>query len=180
MRLPARLARLARRHAGSQSGTSTVEFVLWVPFMLLFLASMTESATFMMRWMLLDRAVDVAVRDLRLSTFSPPSFEEFRQAICDEAQLPDCLGSLQVELVPVASGEWTALSSTPACIDRETTIDPVSETTYTPGVANQIVAVRACALMEPLFANIGIGALMPKDANGEFRVISYSAYAQEP
>ena len=172
--------RLLRRFARSEDAASTIEFVLWVPFMLLFLASLVESSAFMMRWMLLDRAVDIAVRDLRLSTHSPPTFDEFRQDICDHAQLPDCLASLQVELVPVSSGQWTALSNDPTCIERETTIDPVSETTYTPGAANQIVAVRACMLMEPLFANIGIGALLPKDANGEIRVISYSAYAQEP
>lgn len=178
-RLAARLP-LLRRFVRAEEGSSTVEFVLWVPFMLLFLASMVESAMFMTRWMLLDRALDIAVRELRLATFSPPTFPEFRQSICDYAKLPECMARLQVELVPVTNGTWTALANSPNCINRSSDIEPVNATTYTPGVSNQIMAVRVCALMDPMYPNVGLGFLLPKDANGELQVIAFSAYAQEP
>ena len=171
---------LLRRFARSEEGTSTVEFCLWVPFMMFFLASMVEASTFMMRWMLLDRSLDIAVRELRLRTTNPPEFDELRQMVCDNMRLPDCMASLHMELAIVDQTTWDGLDDTALCRDRAQPIIPVSEKDIPAPVPNQFMTIRACALMDPLFGNIGIGAILPKDTNGELQVVAFSAYVQEP
>ena len=180
MSRPSRRPSLLRRFARSEEGTSTVEFCLWVPFMMFFLASMVEASTFMMRWMLLDRSLDIAVRELRLRTTNPPGFDELRQMVCDNMRLPDCMNSLHLELDIVDQTTWTGLTNAPLCRDRAQPIIPVTEKNIPAPLPNQFMTIRACALMEPLFGNVGIGAVLPKDSNGELQVLAYSAYVQEP
>ena len=174
------MTRFIRKFFRKEDGTFTIEFVMWVPFMLVLLTSVVESSMFMTRWMLLDRALDLAVRDLRINTYASPSFEEFRGKICEEAHLPDCMDRLQIELVPVTMQSWPGLAESPNCIDRAAEIDPIDDAVYTPGQANNLMTIRACALMSPMFANVGLGALLPKDENGEYQVLAFSAYVQEP
>ena len=171
---------LLRRFARSEEGSSTVEFCMWVPFMMFFLASMVEASTFMMRWMLLDRSLDIAVRELRLRTTNPPTFDELRQMLCDNMRLPDCMNSLHLELSIVDQATWSGLGDAPLCRDRSQPIIPVTEKNIPASLPNQFMTIRACALMEPLFGKVGIGAILPKDSNGELQVLAYSAYVQEP
>ena len=180
MTAPSRRTSLLGRFARSEEGTSTVEFVLWVPFMMFFLASMVEASTFMMRWMLLDRSLDIAVRELRLRTNNPPEFDELRQMVCDHMRHPNCMSSLHLELAVVDQTTWEGLGETPICRDRRQPIIPVAEKNVPAPIPNQFMTIRACSLMEPLFGNIGIGAILPKDANGELQVLAFSAYVQEP
>ena len=169
-----------RRFARAEDGTSTIEFCLWVPFMVFFMAVVVESSMHMLRWMLLDRALDIAVRELRIRTYSPPSHGEFRQLVCDNAFLPDCMNSLQVEFVVLPSATWTAFAGNPDCVDRAIGIDPAGDAPNVGGQPNEKVAVRACALMQPIFVDVGFNIAMPRDSNDELQVIALSAFAQEP
>ena len=171
----------ALRRLRGESGAATIEFVVIFPAMFLFLANTVETSTVLTRGAMLDRSLDLAVRELRLGTRTPPSFEEFRQMICDtNAMIPDCMGSLQVELRPYTAATLAEMEEEVRCIDRSQDIEPVDETNYVPGAANQVMLVRACASLAPTFPKAGLGAALPKDANGDYRITAVSAYVQEP
>lgn len=175
--LRARLAAFGRR----EDGAATIEFVVIFPAMFLFLANTVETSVVLTRGALLDRALDVAVRDLRIGTAEPPGFEAFRQLVCDAtAFVPDCMNVLQIELRPYTAANLAAMNAEVRCLDRSEDIVPLDETNYVPGAANEVMLVRACASFAPSFPKAGLGAALPKDLNGDYQITAVSAYVQEP
>ncbi|PRY94715.1 TadE-like protein [Hasllibacter halocynthiae] len=178
IRVIRRLARAARR----EDGFMAMEFAILMPAMLLFLCFGIEVGTLMARSAMLDRAVDIASRDLRLGTVSPLSYDEFRESICDKvAIIGDCQSSLIVEVVDfrdVDAGTWR---STSVCAARGgADLVPADSVTYAPGFQNTIKLVRACMPIDSFFPGAGPLALLPRDANGDFRIVSINAFVHEP
>ena len=181
-RIAAALFRALGRHPFSrgESGAATIEFVVIFPAMFLFIANTVETSAVLTRGAMLDQSLDLAVRELRLGS-DGPKYEEFRQSICDaNAFLPDCMNALQVELRPYTASALRQMREKVRCLDRSEDIDPLNETNYVPGVANEIMLVRACASLEPMFPKAGLGAALPKDKNGDYSISAVSAYVQEP
>lgn len=181
MNFPRRLLRRVLGFGPSEHGTSTVEFVLVFPAFMMIFISAFESGMMMVRNVMLERGVDLAVRSLRLGTPVPPSFEEFKQQICDNALvISNCMTVVQVELEPVSTSNWTVLPGDAKCIDQESPIDPVDETTYALGGNDDLMLVRVCALFQPMFPSTTLGMQMPDDGNGNYSLVVTSAFVNEP
>ncbi|MGB3556416.1 MAG: TadE/TadG family type IV pilus assembly protein [Jannaschia sp.] len=179
------LASLGRRFIHAEDGSSTLEFVIVVPVIMLFLANSVESGVILTRKALLERGLDMAVRDLRINTESPPSFAEFRDDICARTpSIPNCSVSLQVQLTPLKGDSLNDMLTTINCINSSSVEPDPAElkkgTTYQTGVSNEIMLVRACATYKPMFPKFGIGAALPDDESGHYRVAALSAFVQEP
>ena len=166
-----------------QEGTATIEFVFLFPvFISLFLMGF-ESGYYMVRNVMLERAVDVAVRDVRLGNGRVPEFEALKDKICRQAaMIPDCMKSVQIEMQPVAiSPGGTAVMVGPTkCVDRASTEDSLTGTTYDAGQENEMMIVRVCALSKPLFPSTGIGVGMKVDAEGNYAIVATTAFVNEP
>lgn len=180
-RLLARLDRRTSRLRRDESGTSTVEFVILFPmFMIIFFAAF-ESGYMMLRNVMLERSVDLAVRDLRLGDPEPPEFAEFKQQICDNTYFIDsCLNRVQVQLEPVNMTTWGPLGGASRCIDVESTIDPYDQTEYSVGGNNELMMVRVCALFQPMFPTTGLGLAMRYDGDGNYAIVVTTAFVNEP
>ncbi len=177
----ARAARAAARFAQRDSGAATIEFVVIFPAIFFFILNTVETSSVLTRGAMLDRSLDIAVRELRLGTDSPPEYDEFRQMICDvNTFLPDCMDSLLVELRPYTAATLEAMNAATRCIERSEHIEPVNEDNFVPGAANQVMLIRACATFAPNYPKAGLGAALPKDDNGDYRIAAVSAYVQEP
>ena len=186
-----RLRSWLRRLLRAEDGTATVELVILLPAFVLVMVNAIEASILMTRATLLDRGLDMAVRELRLNTKALPSFDGFREEVCRHAGWPpeqaeasfDCLDALQVELQPVSTASWALMEAPARCVDRREEIAPLIQTNpdhYRAGAANELMMVRACLVIDPLFPSYGLGALLPKDASGGYRVVAVSAYVQEP
>lgn len=168
----------------NQDGSSTVEFVLLFPTFIFIFFLGFESGYYMLRGVMLERGVDVAVRDVRLANGNVPDLAQMKTNICDVAlMLPDCENSLQIEIRPVAPvpGGIADAGTEIACIDK--TVDPddaVNATTYNTGSGNQLMLVRVCALAEPMFPTTGIGAGLKVDSLGNYALVSTSVFVNEP
>jgi len=177
----ARIRRRASRMGRDESGYSTVEFVIIFPlFLAMFLASF-ESGYMMLRNVMLERSVDLAVRDLRLGDPTPPTVDQFRQEICDNAYyIGDCNNRVMVELRPINPTTWGPLPGPATCtnIADPTSIQPP---TYLTGGNNELMIVRVCALVEPIFPTTGLGlALRRVPDRPEYALIVTTAYVNEP
>lgn len=172
-----------RNFRNAQEGNATIEFVFLFPcFIFLFLTGF-EAGYYMVRNVMLERAVDVAVRDVRLGNGRVPTFAALKTRICSEtAVIPDCLNSLQVELQPVdiAPGGIAAIAGPVRCIDTASDADPLTGTVYNVGDANNLMVVRVCALAQPLFPSTGIGVGMRVDAEGNYALVATTAFINEP
>jgi Flp pilus assembly pilin Flp len=161
-----------------RAGAAAVEFALIVPVLVLITLSTFEAGWYMVQTIMLDRAVDRTVRELRVGSFANPTQTSMRQRICQEAMvLIDCTENLTVELVPV-----TTPASYPQdrarCIHRASPIKPVLR--FVPGGRSQTMFVRACYVVSPFTPGMALGLAMAKDENGDFRLISKSAFMNEP
>lgn len=169
----------ARRARKEEDGSATIPFVIFFPFFILLVLSSLELGMMMIRHVMLERALDIAVRGLRLGIWTPPTHEELKRVICNQAGIiPDCMNALMVELRPVDKTTWAPLAGSATCVDRAATIQPV--VSFDPGVGDSMMLIRACAKVDPLFPSSGAGWALPKDSTGAYSLISATAFVNEP
>jgi hypothetical protein len=177
----ARLDRVASRLRRDESGTSSVEFVILFPMFITIFFAAFESGYLMLRNVMLERSVDIAVRELRLGDPEPPSFSEFKQQICDRTFfISNCQERVQVQLRPVNMATWGPLNGDPRCIDIQSAIDPFDQTEYLVGGNNELMMVRVCALFRPLFPTTGLGLNMQYNGDGDYALVVTTAFVNEP
>lgn len=171
------LARFAR----GEAGTAAIELCFTLPVvMFLFIAS-AESGLYMTRLIMLERSVDMTMRDLRLGLIDNPTHATLKTEICSHTSiLPDCENNLRLELVPVSTTTWTFPAGRVQCVDRDEEIQ--AAITFNPGVDNDLMLVRACMIQDAMFpgAQIGEGLAYEGDAAGGYALISVNAFVNEP
>jgi len=166
------------RWARREDGAVAVEFVILFPaFMALFLSSF-ELGLYMTRQVMLDRATDLTVRALRLGQFEDPTQELLRFNICRRAAVvPNCQNRLLIEMTPIPTTTWTTLPNAAQCVNREEDIDPVIA--FNGGQPNDLMLIRVCALLEPVFPTTRIALEMPNYGNF-YALVTTSAFVNEP
>ena len=174
-----RCARLCgRRFIRNRSGAAAVEFALLLPMLLALIFSTIETGWVMVQTIMLDRALDTTVRELRIGTLTDPTQAKVRQRVCDQAMvLVDCMQTLALEMV-VINAEADYPEDTERCIDRSTGLEPVLR--FNPGARSQTVFVRACFAVAPMTPLLGVGLALPKDGSGAYRIMAKSGFVNEP
>lgn len=174
-----RLTAPLRRVLSSEEGTATIDFVLCIPvIMMIFIASI-ESGVMMTRYVLLERSVDIVMRNLRLGEYTAPTAAFLKTEICDRSTiLSDCEANITIALEPIDQTTWTFPSRSAGCVDRTNNISP--SLTYNPGSAHEIVMVRVCVIQDAVFPTTSLGLNLPKDEKGGYGLITTSAFVNEP
>lgn len=168
-----------RRLIGRESGAVTVEFVLWFPLFFGVFLSSVESGILMLRYIMLERGLDVTVRDLRIGTLALPDHDDLKREICRNSLiLPDCIDSLSVELQRVSTTTWQMPPAPVACIDRSEEVQPV--TTVSQGGANDLMLIRVCSKFEPILPTSVLGLSLRNDGAGNYALVAASAFVNEP
>ncbi len=161
-----------------QRGNATIEFVIMFPVLMFFVMMVFETGFIATRSVLLERGLDIAVRDLRLGTDPTIDHAKLRKLVCDNSSiLVNCERDLILEVV-----EFDINSAYPQnqanCIDRTEEIDPTI--TFNPGGRSRIMFVRACMIIDPIFPGLGITLGLPRDSSGGFQLVAYTAFMNEP
>lgn len=168
------------RFCKREDGSASIEFVFLFPLFVSLLLMSIETGTYMARHVMLDRSVDLAVRELRLGTSTPPTFQELKTQICDNTILvTDCDGTIQIEMQPVDTVTWVGLSGPPKCRDVTSSIDPFDATSYNTGLENEIIMIQVCALVRPFFptTTLGLGLVSMGD---RYAIVVKSSFVNEP
>jgi len=175
MRALGKIARRLRR----EDGNATVEFVLLFPAIITLFLMSFELGLYLTRSVMLDRAVDISMRELRLGTLDPMNHDQLKNEICSNSVIiPNCQDVVLVELRPVSTATWEPLGGDVTCVDRSEEIQPVLD--FVPGAANEMMLVRVCAIFDPLFPTTGLAAQMQLDPTGAYALVTTSAYVNEP
>ncbi|WP_163849387.1 TadE/TadG family type IV pilus assembly protein [Pseudooceanicola aestuarii] len=173
------LSRL-RRFSGDESGTSTVEFAF--AFFILFITAMSgvEQGMMTLKQTMLERGLDLAVRDLRLISGNEVQHADIKDRICSYAGfIPDCEETLRLEMKPTnLRSNYVEFTNSTDCIDRSEEVTPVRQ--FTNGGQNELMLLRACVKIKPIFPGAGLGKQVMKDGNGEISIFSLSAFVNEP
>lgn len=177
------LPRRIRRFFGRDDGSATIEFVILFPvFMVLFLSSF-ELGNVMLRQTMLDRAIDMTVRQIRIGAVPNVNHTTIRTMICNNSVfLTDCMTELRLEMDVVNPRAWAALDPTPDCVNRADRGVPPRR--FTAGQQNQTMILRACHLFEPMIPSFGLGVVLGElliaESGETYRIISSASYVVEP
>lgn len=187
-------ARLARKALGfltgpfrgpeGERGGATVEFVLLVPAFLMVFISSFEASLMLTRQVMMERAVDIVVRDIRLDTGSTVTQNQVRNSVCDRATiLPDCRSNMLIELTLIDQTTYATPTTDSPCVNQLTSIVPQSS--FAGGRTGQLVLVRACYSVRPslplavLAGNRTLGSYLINDVDGTFRIVTANAFVVE-
>ncbi|WP_292294785.1 pilus assembly protein [Marivita sp.] len=173
------LKSLTSRFCRDESGSATIEFVLQFSILITILAASVDLSNINIRHAMLERSVEIAVRDIRLNTGDVPSFEAVRTAICEEAGiLQECESNLMLEMKQVDPTNFAPLSGVPDCINAREEPRPVRQ--FNPGQDNDLMLLRVCFKYNPIFPATPLAAAMDIDDEGYAMMVVQSAFVQEP
>jgi Flp pilus assembly protein TadG len=172
------LVRLLRR----EEGGAAVGLVLMLPMFLYVFMAAFEIGLYMTRLTLLDRAVDITARDIRLGNLVNPDADDIKESICQNASIvPDCLNAIRLSLEKVETTTWTMPATETKCFDRAT--DPlkiVSTLDTDPTERKALMIMRGCLHADALFPSIGVAVALPLDGTGGYRLAAVAAFLTEP
>jgi TadE-like protein len=168
-----------RQAVARDDGNATIEFVILFPAIMTIFLSAFEVSVYLTRSVLLDRAVDVNVRALRLGQLEPATVDELKRRVCEDALiLHDCMNSMMIELTRVPTDSWTLPQSNITCVARGEEIQPVVG--FNLGTVNDVMVVRACAVQDPFFGTTPLVMDLPLDMSGGVQLIAASTFVNEP
>ncbi|MEM8776000.1 MAG: TadE family protein [Pseudomonadota bacterium] len=168
-----------------ESGSATVEFVIVFPVFITMMTMSVELGLVTMRHTLVERGMDMAVRDLRLGTgrFAGEQtqiHDQIKAAVCENALLlADCETQLRLEMRSADLFSFTSLDSGIECTDASEPAKPLKDDSFVPGQANELMLLRACYRFNPIFPTELLGNLVVDDT-GQGAIVSMTAFVQEP
>ncbi len=171
--------RPALARALGEKGTASVEFVMAVPVILTIFMASFETGFFMLRSVMLEQALDMTMREVRLGHVVGINKDVLKHEICSRILMfTNCESDMMVEMVRVNTDSWALPTDVTTCVDRD---DPGNASvTFEIGQQNDMMMVRACIIQDALFPSTGLALEMPLDPNGGYSLYAKSAYVVEP
>lgn len=170
-----------------EGGTASIEFVFIIPIILMIFMASFEASLFMARHAMLERSVDIVVRDIRLGTYSSMTHTQLKREICAGGMVvtsvDDCVKSMKIWMQPVNTATFAMVAPPKFCVDRSQPIDPLKEPTGTEfayGSDNDIMLMRICLKEEPMFPTTLVGAGMIRDEpDGNYALMTTTVFVNE-
>ena len=176
MRLGDHISRFLLR---DDHGGATVEFVIVFPAFIMIFIMAFEAAMLLARQVMLDRAIDLVVRDIRLGTGLTITESVIRHRICSNTVvLPHCDATLSVEMTEVSSANYVMPRFDQPCVDVSNAVRPL--TWFEQTTPNMMIVLRTCYVVEPFFPTSQFGLSLTRDTNGLLYMTSATAFSSEP
>lgn len=177
-----KLLRNFRKFRADERGYSSVEFVIVATTFLTGFFWIFETGLIMTKQMMLERAIDMTVRDLRLYS-NPPTqqdgetiYQWAKRTTCENAYVfKDCEENLHLEMDVFDPSSGYAKNF--KCVDREANdLNPLG--VFTPNQRSEIMYIRACIRVDPMMPN-GV-ALFPGVNDKGVPLVADTAFMNEP
>jgi len=170
---------LVRRFASDTHGAASMEFAVVFPFFVILLFMSGEVGVLAGRTVLFKRGVDIAAREVRLGFNPGADVEQFKRTVCAYAFLINtCEQDLKVEMVRINS----TIGQDRGAVVCRNRVDPDLEpvTTYTRGKTDDIILIRACLIVDPVFPGTGLGASLARtELGGGYAIVALNAFMNE-
>ena len=172
------MRRLARGFM-REDGTATIEFALAVPVLMTVFMASFESGLLMTRSIMLDQAVDITMREMRLGHLVSPTAAMIKEEICKRSViLNNCEANTIVELTRISTTTWKMPSARASCVSRDLQYqDPDIFVSTAP---NDMMLVRVCVRQDLMFPTSGLGLKLATDSQGGYGLVSMTAFVVEP
>lgn len=181
-RLLRRLRRSLHRLWRHEDGTVAIEFVLAIPVVFTIFAVSMESSLFMIRQAMMERGLDLAMRDFRLGRMATMDHDDIREQVCARmAMAPNCTTRMRVWIEPVDTDFWAVDTTMSFCGDRNGLLEGPTTGSVMHGSRNELMFVRVCTIEQPIFPGAGIGLRLRADSlTGGYQVAAQTVVVNEP
>ena len=171
-----------------EDGNAAMGFALIFPLFFALFAASFEIGLYTIRQTILERAVDITVRSIRLGQMVDPKHDDIKDMICSNApSLSDCQETLKVDVTRVETTTWTMPVGDGTCRDRSQELDPPGNVDPNPQARQVLMVMQVGYVAEAIFPGTGIAAGLQRetvDANGVgsggYRVMAATAFLNEP
>lgn len=162
-----------------EEGNATIEFAILFPFFIVMFCAAVELGMITFRHSMLERGLDMAVRDVRLTTGANFQHDDIVNRTCAYSGfLPNCTSNLRLEMIPLSMRNFSSPNGTANCIDHSLAANPIRQ--WQNGQQNQMMLLRACFVFKPVFPLTGLGRHLTTDSAGNAAMVATSAFVQEP
>lgn len=173
------LSRTVRHYTRSDDGSGTIEFVIIFPIFATIMMGGFEIGYYTVSSSMLDRGLDLAVRDVRLGKIEDVTLSGLKESVCDYATfVGNCEENIHIALEPVTAKAFASPSLYAECLDRDAEVAPA--TTFSDGDENELMLVRACVLVDPFFPTTWLGAKLQTSEGSGYAISSISGFVNEP
>jgi hypothetical protein len=160
-----------RRFFRSDRAAVTAEFVIGFPVLFLMFLVTIELTFLMVRSTLLQQALEVTMRDVRLGNIVNPTVIELEEEVCSKISVPDCDSSMVLEFTRIDQATFAMPASQAPCTRRSPEIMQArASEVYFTGAQNELMVVRACLVVDTVTPMMG-------DA---FEIFARTAFVNEP
>jgi hypothetical protein len=180
-----------------ERGTATIEFVFFVPIVILIFLASVESSYYMVRHVMLERSVDIVVRDVRLGNLDYlkgqsqyAQHDKLKELICKTSLLnagQTCKDSLKIWMQTVSTADFEMNPPPRYCVDRLEFVDPATDPgpgvdEFKLGDDNEVMLMRICLKEEPMFPTsvVGAGLVAGGEEDGSYALVTTSIFVNEP
>lgn len=177
------LKKRIQRLRDDQDASSVMELMMVTPLILVLSGFTMDLGMLMTRNVMLERAVDVGTRDIRLGLMDNTDYDGLRRRICQEAVIiPECETRLKMQLNAMSPYSWENPGKVPDCEDlRQVTVTEPRE--FDAASRNQLVFFRACAVLEPVMPGWGLGDNLLQSSDGKknrfYQVVATTTFTKE-
>ncbi|WP_298932711.1 TadE/TadG family type IV pilus assembly protein [uncultured Ruegeria sp.] len=185
-----RLTKKLRLFRRDEEGMATIEFIMWFPIFMMTTYSGVELGIVAYNHANLERALDETIQDVRMNHIAKYDASDgaiwthtlLKQIICDKAgALPDCNDSLALEMKSIdPRSNNPVLDANPFCVDTPEDVRGKDDQVFTPGSSNELMIIRACIEIYPLFNGTTLGKLAARDPDGQYELHATTVFVHEP
>lgn len=165
-----------------EDGNASIEFTIAVPATLMIFMASVEAGYYMIRHVMMERGLDLVMREYRLGRYPQVTHNQLRTLICNATPiLQNCEQELKVWVGPINTSTWAVDTSSSYCGDGNGTLNGQTSGTVRNGGANQPMYVRICTLQDPIFPTTGIGLELRADSrSGGYQLAAATVVVNEP
>lgn len=185
-----RLSNFLRYFRSNESGASpSIEIMFWFPFFVLITYSGVDYGLMAFNHANLERALDETIRDVRLNDIAKYDatpgaqweHDMLKDIICDKALfIPDCKLNLALEMRSIDPFVGQALDPNPFCVDTPTDIRKPEDQIFEPGASNELMIIRACVEVSPVWVNTILGQGVQLRPDGQYELHATTVFVHEP
>lgn len=162
-------------------GAAAMEFVLVFPVILTVFFTSLETSTILVRQAMLERAVDITVRDMRLSNAEFLTTTLISNQICNNARIiRDCRDTISLEVNPIERPSYAMPSLQTSCTNRQAQIPNPTQFDPSQTQPNQLMLLRVCVELDPLLPLSAFMVDLNSRMNGTLFLETSTIFVTEP
>ncbi|EEE38783.1 hypothetical protein RKLH11_2627 [Rhodobacteraceae bacterium KLH11] len=168
----------------NEDGMATIEFSFWFPFFLYVAYSGMDLGLLSFHHADLERSLDMTVREVRLNRL-PEGEPEWTHAllkemVCERALISECSEHLALEMKSIDPRVGNELDPDPFCVDTPATIRRPEDVAFEQGTSNELMIIRACLEVSPVWGFSMMGDLAQQDPDGQWELHATTVFVHEP